>query len=327
MKVDKPFGGIVVVFGGDPHQILPVVHHANQSKIVSSCIHASQLWSQIQHFHLTINMRVKPEEIDFANYLLTLGNGTSPVYPHIGEDIIRIPGKYLVGSAEELIDKVFPKLENRYTDRYFVSHRAILTPLNANVDKLNEDIMAMFPGEGKTYLSADSVADEDMANTYPTDFLNSITLSGMPPHSMTLKVGAPVMLLQNLRAGPGNGLHNGTCMIVLTLGQRVVEVEISSGVNKGKCVLIPHITIAPSDTKLPFTLKCCQFPICPCFAMSTNKAQGQTLQYVGIYLPDNVFTHGQLYVAFSRVQAGSSLAVCLNNPDGFTRNIVYQEVL
>ena len=80
-------------------------------------------------------------------------------------------------------------------DKYFVSHRAILTPLNDNVDKINEVIMAKFPGEGKTYLSADSVADEDMANTYPTDFLNSVTLSCMPPHAMTLKVGAPVMLL------------------------------------------------------------------------------------------------------------------------------------
>ena len=29
MKVDKPFGGIVVVFGGDPHQILPVVCHGD----------------------------------------------------------------------------------------------------------------------------------------------------------------------------------------------------------------------------------------------------------------------------------------------------------
>ena len=61
--------------------------------------------------------------------------------------------------------------------------------------------------------------------------------------------------------------------------------------------------------------------------MSTNKAQGQTLQFVGIYLPDHVFTHGQLYVAFSRVTDPSALAVCLNNPDGFTRNIVFQEVL
>ena len=141
-------------------------------------------------------------------------------------------------------------------DKSFISQRAILTPLNDNVDKINEVIMEKFPGEGKTYLSADSVADEDMASTYPTDFLNSVTLSGMPPHAMTLKVGAPVMLLRNLRAGPGYGLRNGTRMIVVTLGQRVIEVEITSGVKqKGNCILIPRITIAPSDTELPFTLK------------------------------------------------------------------------
>ena len=116
-------------------------------------------------------------------------------------------------------------------------------------------------------------------------------------------------------------------MIVLTLGQRIAEVEISSGVNRGKHILIPCITLAPSDTELPFTLKHQQFPLHPCFTMSTNKAQGQTLQYVGIYLPDHVFTHGQLYVAFSQVQDPSALAVYLNNPNGFTRNIVFQEVL
>ena len=59
------------------------------------------------------------------------------------------------------------------------------------------------------------------------------------------------------------------------------------------------------------TLKCWQFPLRLCFTMSTNKVQGQTLQYVGIYLPDHVFTHGQLYVAFSRVQDPSALAVYL----------------
>ena len=53
--------------------------------------------------------------------------------------------------------------------------------------------MNRFPGEGKTYLSADSVEEEDLHNAYPTDFLNSITLSEMPPHSMTLKVGAPII--------------------------------------------------------------------------------------------------------------------------------------
>ena len=53
--------------------------------------------------------------------------------------------------------------------------------------------MTKFPGQGKTYLSADSVAEEDLNDAYPTDFLNSITLSGMLPHVMTLKVGAPVI--------------------------------------------------------------------------------------------------------------------------------------
>ena len=114
----------------------------------------------------------------FAKYLLQLGNGTTPVHPQIGEDMVKIPQEYLVASTDELIDKVFPQLENRYMDKSFISHRAILTLLNNIVDKINEVIMAKFPGEGKTYLSADSVADEDMANTYPTDFLNSINLSG-----------------------------------------------------------------------------------------------------------------------------------------------------
>ena len=144
---------------------------------------------------------------------------------------------------------------------------------------------------------------------------------------MTLKVGAPVMLLRNLRAGPGNGLMNGTWLIVLRLGVKVFEAEIVTGVNKGKHVVIPRITLSPSDTDLPFTLRRWQFPVCPCFAMTTNKAQGQTLEFVGVYLPDHVFSHGQLYVALSRVQKPSALAVCVSDPDGYTRNIVYLEVL
>ena len=185
MKIDKTFGDIAVVFGADPHQILPIVHHGNQGKIVQACIHSSPLWQDIKQLNLTINMRMKPDEVDFAKYLLQLSNGTTAVHPEIGEDMVKLPQEYLVGSTDELVDKVFPQLQNGYMDKYFVSHRVILTPLNDNVDKLNEAIMAKFPGEGKTYLSADSVPDEDMANTYPTEFLNSITVSGMPPHAMT----------------------------------------------------------------------------------------------------------------------------------------------
>ena len=56
LKVDKPFGGIVVVFGGDPQQILPVVCHGHRSQIVKSCIHSSRLWSEIQQLALRQNL-------------------------------------------------------------------------------------------------------------------------------------------------------------------------------------------------------------------------------------------------------------------------------
>ena len=209
-KIDQPFGGVVVVFAGDPRQILPVVWHGNRSDIVHACIHSSLLWKHTQQIQLSTNMRVAEDEIQFSSYLITIGNGTAEVHAEVGEDMIQIPREYLVDTLDELINSVFPQLEEGYADKYFVSKRAILTPVNENVDRINELIMDRFPGEGKVYLSADSVAEEDLQNAYPTDFLNSVTLFGMPPHSMTLKVGAPVMLLRNLRAGPGNGLWNGT---------------------------------------------------------------------------------------------------------------------
>ena len=130
----------------------------------------------------------------------------------------------------------------------------------------------MFPGDSIEYKSADCVGKDDLVATYPTEFLNSLTLSGMPPHCMTMKVGATVMLLRNLRAGGGHGLRNGTCLILQKLGMKVLEAEIVTGVNKGTTVCIPRITMAPSNTELPFTLKRRQYPIRPCFAMTTNKA-------------------------------------------------------
>ena len=39
------------------------------------------------------------------------------------------------------------------------------------------------------------------------------------------------------------------------------------------------------------------------FVTTKNKAQGDTLKMVGIWLPQEVFGHGQLYVAASRVGA------------------------
>ena len=43
--------------------------------------------------------------------------------------------------------------------------------------------------------------------------------------------------------------------------------------------------------------------------MTINKAQGQTIPIVGVYLPEPVFSHGQLYVALSRATAKSNIKI------------------
>jgi hypothetical protein len=68
-----------------------------------------------------------------------------------------------------------------------------------------------------------------------------------------------------------------------------------------------------------------QFPVKPAFAMTINKSQGQTMQMAGLFLRPEVFTHGQLYVAKSRVGSPAKLKVVAMND--YVKNIVFRDVL
>jgi ATP-dependent DNA helicase PIF1 len=113
-----------------------------------------------------------------------------------------------------------------------------------------------------------------------------------------------------------------------------IDAEIVGGQHAGKRVFIPRIPMSPSeDNSLPFKLKRKQFPIRLSFAMTINKAQGQTIPNVGIYLPEPVFSHGQLYVALSRGVSRKTTRI-LAKPNNevdksgkSTKNIVYRDVL
>ncbi len=85
--------------------------------------------------------------------------------------------------------------------------------------------------------------------------------------------------------------------------------------------------LIPSDTDLPFDFQRTQFPIRTAFCITINKSQGQTLEHVSIWLgDDHVFTHGQLYVALSRVASIQNIKIAINNPFLLTRNVVYREI-
>ncbi|XP_022178171.1 uncharacterized protein LOC111039146 [Myzus persicae] len=139
----------------------------------------------------------------------------------------------------------------------------------------------------QTYLSIDILSDQDNAIDIPIEFLNSLNPSGLPPHKLDLKIGAPIILMRNLNAPV---LCNGTRLRIVTMQRNAIETKILSGSAQGQVVFIPRMQMITNE--YPFEFKRVQFPLKLCFAMSINKAQGQTLKVAGLDITNPCFTHG-----------------------------------
>ena len=118
-------------------------------------------------------------------------------------------------------------------------------------------------------------------------------------------------------------LCNGTRLVVKQLQKYVIKATFLTGPFEGDDVLIPRIPLIPTD--LPFAFRRLPFPVRLAFAMTINKAQGQSLNVTGLDLTDECFSHGQLYVGMSRAKDPSKLFITANGQE--TKNIVYTQVL
>ena len=339
----QPFGGKVFIFGGDFRQNTPVIPRANRASIVMQLISKCSWWPSVLTIKLTINERIRrlenlnEQDLDsFSDFLMHIGNGTIPYHQDLGDYMIRIPDEYVFKSDNltDFIEWNFPDLENNPN----VGDKAILTPLNKDADELNDIALSNMAGDGTIHLSIDSIYNDssDQEVHFTTEFLNSQNLSGMPPHKLNLKIGCPLLLLRNLN--PSAGLCNGTRLKLLSYTSRILSVEILNGSHKRQQAFIPRIDLISTEGTLPFQMVRRQFPVRLGFAMTINKAQGQSLSQVGVYLPNPVFSHGQLYVALSRAGAKHRTKIFIKNvkdiqgkfpgKQGFyTKNVVYAEAL
>lgn len=319
------FGGIPVVLGGDFAQILPVVKRGRREQIVNKCIRCWREWQNIKPLFLTQNMRVLTGDLNrrFAEWLSLLP------YTENLRGRIEVP-EWIQTTDDRNVFREFmyPLDQLRSGDVSIFQGRAILTSRNDEVTSFNNTIAELRATESHEYYAQDKVQNEEARHIsdYPAEFLHTLGGSGLPLGRLILQVGMPVMLLRNLY--PKLGLCNGTRLIITRLFDHGVRGRIISADSNfhGQEHYI-HRVVMTTEEDLPFTLSRRQLPLRPCFSMTINKSQGQTLQRVGVDLSTPVFSHGQLYVALSRVTDVNNLLLLLPRGSRHTDNIVYPEVL
>ena len=136
------------------------------------------------------------------------------------------------------------------------------------------------PGDLHTFHNIDTVGDIDKATMFPTEFLNSLGLSGLPEHKLKLKINTVVILLWNMDVYAGH--CNGTRYLIKVIGQyRMILHKLDArDDDKNKVLILPQILCHYGGKSFPFELTQLQFPLKIAFALTINRAQGQSAKNV-----------------------------------------------
>ncbi|XP_022023702.1 uncharacterized protein LOC110923958 [Helianthus annuus] len=265
---------MVVVFGGDFRQILPVIPKGSRHDIVNASRNSSHLWNHCQVLKLHVNMRLqvgagcdKNEIKEFAEWILKIGDGKIGE-PNDGDGIIDIPEELLITDTVDpigsLISFTYLNISRNVSDPSYFRDRVILGPTHEVIDTINDKLLAMIPGTETVYLSCDSISEcEDVSGMnfplWSPEVLNSLKLSGLLNHKLILRHNAPVLLLRNI--DQPNGLCNGTRLQIVKLGKNLIEAKIMTNTNIGNQVFIPRMRLTPFDKRIPFKINRKQFPL------------------------------------------------------------------
>ncbi|XP_067215659.1 ATP-dependent DNA helicase pif1-like [Linepithema humile] len=325
MNNNLPFGGKIVLLGGDFRQLLPIKVHGTRNEIVNLSIKFSAIWKHFVNYSLTQNMRVLPEEIEFAKFLLDMGDGIL----NDSNDNIQIPECCIAPINADIVEDIYGDLirKKEFTK---MAKCAILSARNTDVDEINKKVVELLDiTNERIYTSVDSTMNcddnGDIGEALLPEYLNSLSPSCLPPYELRLKPNCIIMLIRNLSIN--EGLCNGTRLMIIELTDHLLKCKILTGDKAGDIVFLNRITLY-CENIYPFTFSRRQFPVKLAFAMTINKSQGQTFDRVGIDLRKDVFNHGQLYVAFSRVRSWQALKVFLGNQrdNRHVKNYVYKEI-
>lgn len=276
----EPFGGVRLMLFGDLHQLPPVVREPEVAVHLEN-VHGGPFF--------------------FSVGALREGAGThllelTQVFRQSEGPLLTVLNRIREGEASEddlevLNERVQPVRTLREGESY-----VILTPTNEAAQRINMAYLTALPGEARQYEAG--VTGEFAGGAQPTDV------------SLTLKVGAKVILLRN---DADRRWVNGSVARVSRLEPDRVWIEID-----GKEYEIEQVSwenrkyaFDQGQSKIVETVAGTfrQFPLRLAWALTIHKSQGLTLDKVYIDLGRGTFAHGQTYVALSRCRSLEGLAL------------------
>ena len=176
MNNNRLFGGKIVVLGGDFRQLLPVKVRGTCSETIDLSINRSLSWDKIK-LSLTQNMRALPEEIQFAKFLLNVGDG---VLNDINDNlsIYNFSDGCIASPDVDIVDYIYGEIFRNKQYRKSINY-AILSPRNTDVNELNENVVNLLDeATEKNYTSIDSTENCDnvgFTDTLLPEYLNTLS--------------------------------------------------------------------------------------------------------------------------------------------------------
>ena len=273
-----PFGGITVVFVGDPCQASPIQPTLPEPIYLFE----SDIWKKTVSVTVVLEQVYRQKNLSFIDTL---------------NDI-------RVGDMTDEIDTIIKETKKHTLENEHGIKPTILYSTNKSVDAQNRASLKKLDGHEEVFEAKDVFVDPRQEKT----LIKKFSL----PASVSLKIGAQVMLLTNLNVALG--LVNGTRGVVESIAEDQASVDIM--VLDGTMVTVPTTTQQVSEdvilngkvagNKIVATRT--QIPLKLAYALTIHKAQGLSIDSLIVDLK-GCFGYGLAYVALSRARSYDMLRV------------------
>jgi len=328
------FENKVLLLMGDCAQTPPVVKYGSDEDIFEAHMFRSRLWSHFDEYNFNINLRLsglsviehelQPQQLaqflqekNYSNMIVKIAKAESCDQAKIiSTDKTRVslvhvwmPTIKYITEQTKVIEFLYPQGFNYES----MQSATILCATNNRVDYWNSVIQTLNKNEEPVELySADEFCEVDDKHNHLKDMISDYVLQayekhGVPPHNLTLKVGDICMLMRTLSRK--DKLCNNSRVVIKSISRFRIRVQL---LLPGTPVYfdIPRIRfIFTLRFGRGFKMMRTQFPLRLAYYMTINKSQGQTTNRTALDTFDQPFTHGQLYVAMSRVSHSQHMCI------------------